>query len=404
MLHRWAGDRSAIRALAIAPDGSWIASAGQDGLIRVWRTETGEQLYALRGDDAGGTDGITVLAVAPDGGWLAAAGEGESICLWDMTSGEPRALPSKRYSASTLAVIRTENLLVSGGKPVSLPPTLLKGNAEASGGALWECHGQEPRAYLPPEINRHIYTLVADPRGQWLAATGFNGIGCQYNNLSVLDLHSGKARVLAKGEKVDPTGPLAVAPDGRWLAASDGRHIRLWQTHRGWRHHIVLKRHPLPAWVYRRLGKGEIGFDPGQLSSPIHALAAGPDGAWIAAAYGVNKICIWDIETGRLLYRPVGGGARTVCALAVDPRGRWLFSAGGDGLVHRWVLDPTAEVPVCDRAMQVLSDDDWVVWEHPNDEGRRRWAAHSSGARQWLGWHEPRADGTGWAHRPLDAD
>ena len=46
--HVLTGHTSGVWALVIAPDGSWLASAGHDGEIRVWDSTTGTPLTSLR--------------------------------------------------------------------------------------------------------------------------------------------------------------------------------------------------------------------------------------------------------------------------------------------------------------------------------------------------------------------
>lgn len=106
------------------------------------------------------------------------------------------------------------------------------------------------------------------------------------------------------------------------------------------------------------------------------------------------------------LLQQVTAGKDAIHALAADPKGRWLFSAGDDGLIRRWVLTPGLHVqPHRDRVIEPLPEGSWVVWSVPPgaelDPGRWEPIDLSDGAKRWVGYHEPTADGTRWEHRPL---
>ena len=51
--------------MAIAPDGTWLASGGGDGSVRIWDPATGQQRAELEHSGRGG--GVTAVAIAPDG-------------------------------------------------------------------------------------------------------------------------------------------------------------------------------------------------------------------------------------------------------------------------------------------------------------------------------------------------
>ena len=56
----------------MAPDGSWLATGGYDGTVRIWDAATGQERATLTGH----AGGVRAVAVAPDGSWLAAGGSG----------------------------------------------------------------------------------------------------------------------------------------------------------------------------------------------------------------------------------------------------------------------------------------------------------------------------------------
>jgi WD40 repeat protein len=73
--------------LAVAPDGTWLASADQPtdtgGTVRIWETATGYTRHML----VGHTGEIRALVVASDGSWLASADSlaegGSTVRIWN---------------------------------------------------------------------------------------------------------------------------------------------------------------------------------------------------------------------------------------------------------------------------------------------------------------------------------
>jgi WD domain, G-beta repeat len=74
--------------LAWAPDGSVLASGGDDGVVGVWDAGTGALVRELTGH----TGPVNTLAWAPNGAWLAAGTGYGTIVLWP--SGEPSEEPA----------------------------------------------------------------------------------------------------------------------------------------------------------------------------------------------------------------------------------------------------------------------------------------------------------------------
>ncbi|MFO0964376.1 MAG: WD40 repeat domain-containing protein [Gemmataceae bacterium] len=82
-----ASDSKPWRTLAFAPDASWLVAGGEETPLRAW--STGGPLFPLK---LGGAPArSTLIAVSPDGGQFATAGSDGVLRLWDVTARTQRA-------------------------------------------------------------------------------------------------------------------------------------------------------------------------------------------------------------------------------------------------------------------------------------------------------------------------
>jgi WD40 repeat protein len=73
-----------VFGIAFSPDGTRLATCGEDGTGRVWDVASGRELLTLSGH----TDWALDIAFSPDGGSLATASADGTVRVWDATSGE----------------------------------------------------------------------------------------------------------------------------------------------------------------------------------------------------------------------------------------------------------------------------------------------------------------------------
>jgi WD40 repeat protein/DNA-binding SARP family transcriptional activator len=78
------GDAEPFNDVTFAPDGQSIASAGTDGIVRLWNPDSGEELTALRGHS--GT--VDQVQFSPDGRWLASSADEDGVRVWALRTGD----------------------------------------------------------------------------------------------------------------------------------------------------------------------------------------------------------------------------------------------------------------------------------------------------------------------------
>ena len=66
-----------VQAVAIAPDGTWLATASWDKTARIWAAD-GTPRATLTGHKSP----VTGVAIAPDGTWLATTSGDQTARIW----------------------------------------------------------------------------------------------------------------------------------------------------------------------------------------------------------------------------------------------------------------------------------------------------------------------------------
>ncbi|WP_143196875.1 NB-ARC domain-containing protein [Streptomyces sp. CB00455] len=278
-----------VRRLAVAPDGSWCATAGSDGPVRLWDLPDGRPRAVLTGH----TNTVRALAISPDGSWLAAVGQFGGLRVWETTDGRPVTGADGHQNRKVTAVAYAPD----GARVASV--------AHYDGAVL--LHRAED-GVVAARLADDGYTaapICFAPDGSWLACGG------RGDTLAIWDPVSGSRRAQTDHYGHAVVHAVASAPDGSLLAAGTNRGVRLWDPVSG-----------EPPEMLDTL-------------SQVHAVLFSPDGSCLVTGEENGDVWIWDLFSRSRTAR-LRGGRGAVWALSMTSDGRWLFGAGHDGTVRLW--------------------------------------------------------------------
>ena len=239
-----------VSAIAFAPRGEFIATAAEDRVVRVWDEFT----HKLVAELVSHTDRVPSLAWSPDGSLLISAGWDTSARVWRPPQTEPlMLLNSHADQVHTLAYSPDGKYLACADSDFDI--------------YLWTDPERATRSAILRGHNDEVRSLAFSPDGSKLASAGLDRV------IHVWDVREGK---LLAGPNLRGRHAVAVAGTSQLqVASSAGAKVRVWSVDSG----------------------EEV---PPTNLCPAQALAASPDGHWLAIGGTDHFTQLWNANDGAL--------------------------------------------------------------------------------------------------------
>lgn len=337
------GHQGDVYSADFSPDSERLATAGRDGIVRIWDRASGKLLRELRGNQAD----VNCVRFHPKESQLITAGGDGTIRFWNSETGEETGQLSAQTGEVVSAAFspHTAELIVAGGTDGKVR---IWDNATRALRHTIHAHSDRIQDIAFSDNGKVIATVCArEPARLWDSYKGVrictipvhfagstHSIALSPDGKSVVQghIHPHRSAVsrwnivnqsasLADFHFTNDDGPESVAWIPHELAtasAGGGGHVRLWDLSGGegeLRPFMSLRPHP----------------DGG-----LWCCRFSPDGRWMVSANRRGHVAVLPVPRDASQIIQLGTAKAASPAVQFSPDGSEVFMVSADGIVSRW--------------------------------------------------------------------
>ncbi|MBC8353745.1 MAG: protein kinase [Planctomycetes bacterium] len=405
---RFEGHEATIHAVDITPDGDWIASASDDGSVKIWHVTASSEAMPLTGHE----QAVFSVAFSPDGRKLATGSQDRTIVVWDRETGAKlKTLVGHTGTVFSLAFSGNGKTLASASSDTSvklwdveagIETRTIKGHIDfvygvdiSSDGAKVASAGLDRTAILwDTDSGERLHTLEGHSIEVWSVAFSPNGqqlaTGSADKTIRLWDVETGELRDVLEGH-ADRVRSVAFSPDGTSLVSvGHDRTLRTWDL--TWSNEPSrvpvrnLKRRPVHFFERMSAPNNQMQSIEIGHTAPLASVAYSADGGTIVTGGEDLAVVVWDVaglnaqETndshdGSVNWVTYSRDGTRVASASNDKTVRlWDANSGqpvGEPLVHRQRVLSVALSPNGTLAASGTFSDDLMLWNLVTNEPTR---------------------------------